>query len=38
MNVNKVQNERVNKQSVSECETKYIKENFYTYSDWHGIA
>ena len=24
------------KQSVSECEAKYIKENFY--SDWHGIA
>ena len=26
------------KQSVSECEAKYIKENFYRYSDWHGMA
>lgn len=26
------------KQNVSECEAKYVKENFYTYSDWHDIA
>ena len=34
MNVNNVQNERVQE----ECKAKYIKENFYRYSDWHGIA
>ena len=34
MNVNNVQNERVQE----EYEAKYIKENFYTYSDWHGMV